>query len=41
MNDELDDKVETPSDFAVIVRGLPKNWTSIDLKNMIEGKFKG
>lgn len=41
MNDEIDAKVESPSDFAVIVRGLPKNWTLIDVKNMIEDKFKG
>jgi len=39
MTIDLDKKEVSPSDFAIVVRNLPKGVTKDDLKSQIEAKF--
>jgi hypothetical protein len=39
MNLTLDKKKITPSDYGIIVRNIPKDWTKKDLKEEIEKHF--
>ena len=39
MNREIDDKILSPSDYALMIHNIPLNMTEIQLKEYIEQEF--